>query len=274
MPELPEIETLLRGLKAEKIIGASIVDVRIFCQRLEQKEDKNLETTLVGAQITALSRRGKYLILHLSKQKLLAIHLRMSGRILLQKAGAYQDRYDRAIITLSTGIQLHFHDVRRFGTLSIIQDEKSFFSKLGMEPLSEQCTQEAFERGLQSSSMIKCLLLKQQFLAGIGNIYADEALFQAKVHPMRKASSLTKPERLNLFQAIQEVLKKGIEHNGTSLGSGRLNFHSVNGKTGKNQQTLLVYGKKGLPCARCQHPIERVRVQQRSSHFCPVCQRL
>lgn len=166
---------------------------------------------------------------------------------------------------------LRFHDTRKFGRWRLTQDPETVLSKLGPEPLEP--VRDFHKRLHAKSRILKPLLLDQTFIAGLGNIYVDEALWEAKIHPQRKSDSLTKSESASLMNAIRKVLKKGIRNLGTSLGHGKANFQLPDGESGRNREALNVFRQTGLPCPRCGTNIERIKVGQRSTHICAVCQR-
>ena len=196
----------------------------------------------------------------------------MTGQFLIKPAGESAARHERVIFSFKN-LKVAFHDTRRFATFDLTAQPETLFSKLGPEPLDPAFTPEMFLHSLsQRNKAIKAVLLDQGIIAGVGNIYADEALWEAKIHPERRSCDLNKKEIIRLFDAVRKVLAKGIENGGTSLGGGAPNFHHLNGQSGGNQNTLQAYGKEGEPCVRCGQAIERIVVQQRGTHFCPICQ--
>jgi formamidopyrimidine-DNA glycosylase len=261
MPELPEVESVARALRDASLIGKKIVSIKVFCSKMPQ----SLVGSLLGRHLINISRRGKYLHFLFDPNMSLIVHLRMTG----------QFKHERVNFAFCDGPLIAFYDTRRFGTFDLTLDPDRFFSKLGPEPF-DPCFngEELLQRLSNHNRAVKSSLLDQYVVAGIGNIYADEALWIAKIHPMRPSCSLTREECERLYQAIYRVLEKGIENGGTSLGDATSNFHHLNGKRGQNQSLLSAYGQETKPCPRCFKPIEKIIVCQRGTHFCPACQKL
>ncbi len=283
MPELPEVEIVRRGLKA-KLPGETIRNVEIFReQSIGYPKPKSFSDLLVGRTFTDISRRGKYLILHLqgknaAQQASLIIHLRMSGRLLLlenDRAAKKKFRFLRVQILLKTGRLLCFEDMRVFGRLYHVTSEKDLaraipsFSKLGIEPLEDLAARQLLTLFKNRRQAIKSALLDQTLIAGIGNIYADEILFQAGIHPLTPALKITSKQAKLLTQIIPDTLKRAIERGGSSIKD----FVDSDGVNGNYQHESLVYGRTGKPCRKCKLPIVRVKINGRYAHFCPVCQR-
>ncbi|MBN1947361.1 MAG: bifunctional DNA-formamidopyrimidine glycosylase/DNA-(apurinic or apyrimidinic site) lyase [Bradymonadales bacterium] len=292
MPELPEVEVIRRGLE-QTAIGRRIARVEVADDRVVSGPPEVLKSRLVGQSVQALSRRGKVLIIEL-EQDCLLVHLGMTGQLTfwdrkreddagfvrhpstgLQRARQHAiDKHTHLWIRFEDGNGLHYRDIRKFGRIRLVSREERMCSpmlqSLGLEPFTEGYRLEPFERLLAGRKRsIKALLLDQHLVAGLGNIYSDEALFVAGIDPRRVASSLTRPERLRLFEAIPAVLARGIDLGGTSLRD----FVNARGEAGGNQEELFVYGRTGQPCRRCQASIERIVLAQRSTHYCPVCQK-
>jgi formamidopyrimidine-DNA glycosylase len=273
MPELPEVETVRRGL-APHVTGATVVDAVLGDTRVFKVLPRVLAEELPGQRVLQVERRGKFLVLELEHHYLL-FHLGMTGQLTVQAGrGSVPDRHTHLQIMLSSGIAVVFRDVRKFGRVFLLQRERSlleaFFSPLGLEPFTSEYGLPAFlQRCRRRGLRVKSLLLDQRFVAGVGNIYADEALFEAGIHPERRVHRLTLKEKERLFRAIPLVLERGIESGGTSFRD----FVQSDGSRGSNQQVLNVYGRGGKPCRRCGSPIERIVVSQRGTHFCPSCQR-
>ena len=274
MPELPEVETTARGLRP-RLLGRAIsrageID---WPRMLPNVDPAELEAALPGQRVEAVERRGKYLILRLSAGSALVIHRKMSGNLVLQPAGHPPARHTHLVLAFEGAIELHFVDPRKFGRIYYFRspDELDAFlsARLGPEPLDELTPTRlaALVRGRRRR--LKSLLLDQSFLAGLGNLYADEALWLARLHPERSADSLTAPEIRRLAEAIRTVLENAIERRGTSFSS----YLDAEGEPGQNQLHLLVYGRTGLPCQRCGRAIERRITGQRGTWFCPECQR-
>jgi formamidopyrimidine-DNA glycosylase len=222
-----------------------------------------------------LDRRGKYLIFLLSDGNFLCIHLRMTGKLLLVDQETPESPYIRVRLDLDNGKALYYHDTRKFGRWHLVQNIESVVGKIGPEPLAETFSFESFWQILHlRTRALKPLLLDQNFLAGLGNIYVDEALWEARLHPLHLANFVTRKQAQALHQAIIFVLKRGIASQGTTLGTGKTNYYRLDGTRGKHQTLLSVFRRTGQPCPRCGHAIERIVVAQRSTHICPNCQRL
>lgn len=273
MPELPEVETVCRDLRASGIIGEKIEHVVV----LWGKSIANLSAEqfcfeLLHTTITSITRRGKYVHLKLNTEKSLLIHLRMTGSLTVREILQTPDTHDRILIQF-TNQELAFHDPRKFGRITLTPNPQTWLDRLGPEPLHKDFTVSVlYERIYRRKARLKTLLLDQQFIAGIGNIYADETLFFAKLHPCRRGESLSKDEVLSLHHAIQITLKNAIDNRGTSLGTGDGNFAS-DGKAGLHGRQLQVFRRTHSPCPICQTPIEKITLNQRSTHFCPHCQK-
>jgi formamidopyrimidine-DNA glycosylase len=225
---------------------------------------------IAGRQVMSVGRRGKYLLIGLDAGHLL-IHLKMSGRLSVAPAGEPLDKHTHTVFDLDDGRQLRFQDTRKFGRVYLVDEIDEVTGKLGPEPLADDFTVDDFCRLLAlRSGRLKSLLLNQQFLAGIGNIYADEALFAAQLHPLRRADSLTPNEQARLYEAIRAVLQRAIEDHGTTLGDG--GYVDAWGQTGAYQERIAVYGRQGAACFSCRTTIERMVIGGRSTHYCPTCQ--
>jgi len=275
MPELPEVETVVRDLRDHGLEKARILSADIRWPRIiEGMSPSSFARALRGRTITRLSRRGKYIVVSLDDGQHLLIHLRMTGKLHYIPAKHDPGKHDQVVITMVDGHQLLFNDTRKFGRLRLTRDADKGLGHLGPEPLEDTFTVSVLQQQLQGKSrMIKPLLLDQNCVAGLGNIYVDEALWQAKIHPERHANTLTKAEMKKLHQAIRTVLQQGVENCGTTLGTGQTNFYSVAGRRGHNADALKVFRRTGEPCPRCSTPIVRTVVGQRGTHFCPTCQR-
>jgi formamidopyrimidine-DNA glycosylase len=272
MPELPEVETVVRELRPH-LVGRSIADARVDWARTiaEPAEDvTRFRAGVRGRQISSLGRRGKFVVLGLSDGQSLLIHLRMSGRLLLVPRGV--PRHLRVVFDLSGGERLYFYDQRKFGRIWLVDDLDSVVGDLGPEPLSEGFTLDLFRALLaRRRGMLKPLLLNQRFVVGLGNIYVDEALFRAGLHPRRTADTLTTEEIGRLYSVVRAVLRQALEHHGTTFDGI---FVRPQGEEGRHQEGLSIYGRGGLPCTRCATPVERIVVSGRGTHFCPRCQPL
>jgi formamidopyrimidine-DNA glycosylase len=264
MPELPEVETFVRGLLPA--IGRVIASAEVLDARLAVSADE-----LTGAQIERIRRRGKYIEIDLGDGRSLVIHLRMSGRLRLE-CRECETRYTRMILRLDDGQCVYFVDPRRLGTADVY--EEGFELPLGLEPLDATFTTAALaELASPSRAPIKQLLLDQRKVAGIGNIYAAEALWRARIDPRRQANALSKAEVGRLHKAIVGVLGEAIAQLGTTLGSSVSDYRPTAAEGGAFQNHLTVYGREGEPCERCGEGIERVIQAGRSTCFCPACQR-
>ncbi len=270
MPELPEVETIARGLR-EPLVGRRFTGLRVGWENLVARPTvEEFERGLVGQRILGVKRRGKYLVFALSGGESLIVHLRMTGRLLIKNSGDQPDKHDYLIFELDDGRELRFNNVRKLGRVYLVDDEDEVMGRLGPEPLDDDFTSADFPALLSGRrGMIKPLLLNQRFMAGIGNIYADEALFAARIHPERKADTLTASEIERLYHAIRRVLAQGIRNRGTTFSD----YLDAEGREGRNQEYLRVFRRTGQPCPRCGTPIERTVVGGRGTYFCPKCQK-
>lgn len=266
MPELPEVETIARKLKPA-LVGRTILSADLrWARTLAAPSPKKFHAQIQGQKILDVGRRAKYLILSLSNFHLL-IHLRMSGDLHIKDNANQPEKHDRLIIKLSNGTSLTFNDTRKFGRVWLVADPAEIFSKLGPEPFSKEFTPQWLHAALHKRNrQLKPLLLDQSFLAGLGNIYTDEALNIAKLHPLRESSSVTAKQAERLHDAIRNVLKEGIRRNGASIDWVY--------RGGEFQNYFRVYDREGKPCKNCGATIKRITVGQRGTHFCPNCQRL
>jgi len=275
MPELPEVQTVVAELQEARLLGHRITDVKIRWQKIVAipQVDK-FRRDLTGQTLADFTRRGKFIMIKLQSGKWLLIHLRMTGQLLILPANRPVTKHEYVILRFDDRRTLRYHDPRKFGRLYLVDEPEQIISNLGWEPLDRAFTLKAFSAKLSRfKRQIKPLLLDQTFIAGLGNIYVDEALFEAYLHPLRPANSLKPPEIAALHRAIRRVLRKGIQNHGTSLGNGKANFASINRRRGRNQESLKVFQRQGQACPRCGTVIRRIAVGQRSTHFCPYCQR-
>ena len=276
MPELPEVETVVRDLRAHGLEQAVIraVDVR-WSRTVSGLTPERFCRALTGRAVTRLTRRAKYIVVTLDSGGLLLIHLRMTGKLRFSAAEEKPGKHDHVTITLDDGRRLFFNDTRKFGRMRLCAAADDPFAGLGPEPLDKDFTAAALRGRLTGKSrMLKPLLLDQTCVAGLGNIYVDESLWQARLHPERRADTLTAAEVRRLHAAIREVLQRAVDNCGTTLGTGEANFYSVAGHRGRNADALNVFRRDGLPCPRCGTLLARRVVAQRGTHFCPACQRL
>lgn len=272
MPELPEVETVVRGLR-KTIVGQAIAGIKISSKaEISPSKAKFISLTL-GARFLSVKRRGKNILINLSNGNVLWVHLKMAGHFYFRPSSNPIDKHDHVIFSLKeSGYDLRFNDYRRFGRLRLFPAsqimQQAGLDDLGPEPLD--ISKGDFVSLLKSSRrMIKPALLDQTFIAGIGNIYADEALHRAGIHPRRLTDSLSPKLAGELYRHIQIVLKKAIRLMGTSVDT----FAGVDGQPGRYQKCLLVYGREGMPCRTCGTKIVREKIGSRSAHFCPRCQR-
>jgi formamidopyrimidine-DNA glycosylase len=272
MPELPEVETIRRQLEPE-LVGRRIEAVEVLDARLTRPEvPQTVERACAGRRIEAAERRGKYLMLRLEGGRWLVMHLRMTGNIVLGEPGP-DVRYLRAVIRLAGGDSVLFTDARRFGTAVVLDDddlEEYMASRAGIEPLSERLT--AAEIGALAEGRrapLKSFLLVQSGIAGIGNIYADEALWRAELHPLSPAGSMRPDHWERLRAGIVETLEAGLANGGASIDD----YRDARGEEGTMQDEFLVHTREGLPCPRCGTEIRRIVVGGRSTYFCPGCQK-
>ena len=274
MPELPEVETVVRDLWAAGLLGRRIVAARVYWRStITDMSVAAFRAEVRGCRVVGLQRRGKYIVVALSGTRFLLIHLRMTGALSFARAGTRRGAHDHVILGLDDGRELRFRDPRKFGRWELVRDPVARLAGLGPEPLDPQFTAARFiERLRTRRGMLKPLLLNQAFVAGLGNIYVDEALWEARLHPQRRADSLAPAECRKLHGAIRKVLLRGIAAMGTTLGQGSTNFYSVSGRPGRNKDGLKVFRRTGLPCPRCGSPVTRMRLGQRSTHICPSCQ--
>ncbi|ABB15292.1 bifunctional DNA-formamidopyrimidine glycosylase/DNA-(apurinic or apyrimidinic site) lyase [Carboxydothermus hydrogenoformans] len=263
MPELPEVETIKRTL-APKILGKTIYRVEVYLPKIIKNVSvEEFTRRVVGKEIVALKRRGKYLLIDLSGKETVTVHLRMTGKLLILPKGSPKDKHTHAIFDLGD-LELHFNDIRQFGGFSFEMPE------IGPEPLEDEFTPEYLKTKLKASQKnLKAVLLDQKIIAGIGNIYADEILFEAGLSPKRIAASLSEDEAEELFKAIRKILALGIEYRGTSIRD----YVDAENQQGSFQRLLKVYGKNGSLCVRCNNVLIRERHAGRSTHYCPHCQK-
>ena len=270
MPELPEVETIARNLRLGNqeqpaLVGRHILGVDLLWERtLAEPSPAEFESRLVGQGIETIGRRGKFLYFQLTRDWLLC-HLRMSGDLVVRPAGAPHEPHDRLVLRLEGELQLAFNDTRKFGRVWLVDEVDRVVGNLGPEPLDEGLTvEDLFARLSATRRQLKPLLLDQTFLAGLGNIYVDEALNLARLHPLTPANTLTEAQAARLLDSIRRVLRDGISRNGASIDWVY--------RGGDFQNYFRVYQRTGQPCLECGTPIARIIVGQRGTHFCPNCQ--
>jgi formamidopyrimidine-DNA glycosylase len=294
MPELPEVETVARDLQ-RWVAGATIQDAEVRWERTirHPQPAERFAAEVRGATISRVGRRAKSVLLHMADGRVMTVALRMTGALIVAPPGTPDDRYARVVFRLADGRELRYRDVRKFGRIGlwerggvprprrgkkrrVAEPREPYrvgdvFARHGPEPLAPSFSSARLAARLKGrSARLKTLLLDQTFIAGVGNIYADEALWRARLHPLRAADTLTPQEVRRLHRAIRAVLRQGIENRGASF----TDYVGADGEPGENAERLSVYRRTGQPCPRCGRPISRVVVGQRSTHFCPHCQRL
>lgn len=275
MPELPEVQTIVNDLVANDVINRTIVGVEVFRPKtIGDMKTETFRKKVSGQTIQNIRRRAKYIIFDFAAQWHLLVHLRMSGRLYLTPNSLKHDKHEHVILHLNDNSDLRFRDTRKFGRMILTENPESILGKLGTEPLSNDFSAKQFTAMLKSRHrQLKPLLLDQTFIAGLGNIYVDEALWEARLHPQRIASSLSTKKVNDLYHAIRKVLQQGIDNQGTSLGDGKSNFVSAKRRQGNNAKNLMVFRRTNRECPRCGSMIKRIVVGQRSTHICPRCQK-
>jgi formamidopyrimidine-DNA glycosylase len=262
VPELPEVETIVRGLS--DLAGSRIKRVEVHDRRLRLPEEK-----LVGRVLSRIERKGKYVVCRLSDGASLLLHLRMSGR-LVRFPSPQERQYTRLCLHFDRG-RVHFVDPRRLGTAQYSSD--GFVADLGIDPTERTFTKRRLATIVSASrAPIKVLLMDQRKIAGIGNIYAAEALFEARIDPRRLGGSLSEEEVAAAHAGVRSVLTEAIRHLGTTLGEGVCDYRQTSGESGSFQEHLHVYSREGEACHRCGTPVERIKQGGRSTYFCPGCQ--
>jgi formamidopyrimidine-DNA glycosylase len=299
MPELPEVETVARDLH-RWVAGAKIADAQVRWERTIRHPlpPDRFSAEIRGATIRRVDRRAKTVLLHLDDGRVMTVALRMTGALIVAAPGTPDDPYARVVFTLADGRQLRYRDVRKFGRIGLweggglrqrraggrrrggtsrLAESRApyrvggVFARHGPEPLAPSFSAARLAERLQGrSARLKTLLLDQSFIAGVGNIYADEALWRARLHPLRAADTLSGEEVRRLHRAVRSVLRQGIVNRGATFAD----YVGADGEPGDNAERLSVYRRTGEPCLRCGTPIERIVIGQRSTHFCPHCQRL
>lgn len=274
MPELPEVESVKRGLN-KTIVGCTIKFVEVFWDRIisKPKNVTKFKQRLTNQTFEKVERRGKFLLFYLNEEVIIS-HLRMEGKYFLFEKNEPKTKHTHVIFHLDNGEDLRYLDVRKFGRMSLVKRGEEFndpsLIKLGPEPKEEFFTYESIHPFLlNKTKAIKSILLDQQLVVGIGNIYADEILFRAKIHPETPAGSLTENQEKSLHQNIIKVMRSAVKAGGTTIRT----YANAFGKEGNYQNKLLVYGKDGTPCQRCGTIIKKIKVNGRGTHYCPRCQK-
>ncbi len=274
MPEMPEVEIIRRSL-IDKISGRTIVEVEFLLARLVKwPSSAEFQAVLTNRKIETVARRGKYLLFHLDDKQVLVIHLRMTGRLQYITRDGEKDKFTRILFKLDNGDVLVYADTRTLGTLYLMPFDELWrivgLFTMGPEPLTPEFSLIYLTEMLKKHhGKIKAILLNQKYIGGLGNIYVDECMAIAGIHPERIASSLSENENEKLYHAINKVIADGIEHGGTTFRD----YRDGDGKSGSHQYHLNVYGRKDEPCLSCGTPIHRKEVAGRGTHFCPKCQK-
>ncbi len=271
MPELPEVETVVRFIKpllVGKVISG-VVPANNYQRVFSGLEETQFNHRVQDAYIRDVLRRGKYLLLQLDRGYI-GIHLRMTGRLLVKLSPEDKERHLTAVFYFTDGSKLYFKDYRKFGRIYFYPSLDELNQKLGPEPLGDDFTMTWLQQGLAASHrQIKPLLLDQKFIAGLGNIYVDEALWQARIHPEQTADSIPAGKSTRLHQVIRTILATAIENSGTTF----INFRFGEDSSGRFASKLQVFGRTDEPCPRCGNAIIKIKVGQRGTHLCPACQK-
>jgi len=268
MPELPEVETIARGLRT-LIRGKRIGGVRVAWARTVDARSDPL-ASLAGHRIEDVGRIGKFVAITIEDGRTLAIHLRMTGSLHVEPRSKPADRHERLAVDFDDRSSLKFVDPRKFGRVRLIEGDPAATLAVGVDPFDRRLDNKAFAELLAGrTTPIKTWLLDQRRLSGVGNIYACEALFYAGIRPKRRAGRLTASERISLLKSLRSVLRKAIKHRGSSLND----YVDAEGKQGGFQKQFAVYGRLGLPCKQCRSPVRRILLAQRSTFYCSACQR-
>jgi formamidopyrimidine-DNA glycosylase len=272
MPELPEVETIARGLK-KALVGKKIQDVKVIFPGIVKEDSKNFTRHVVKTKVLSVRRRGKFILIDLSNGKTILLHLGMTGSCLFLRRSSPLNKHDHLTVRLCRSPkELRYSDQRKFGRIKSFstsnQASVSDLRKLGPEPL-DVSSSDFVNLFKKRKGRIKPALLNQHIIAGLGNIYADESLFEARIHPLQRIDKTSSQKLRILRQAIQKILKRAIRAGGSSIE----NYCNINGEIGSFQLQHRVYGREGLLCKRCKAKIKRIKISQRSSYFCPRCQK-
>lgn len=273
MPELPEVENITRGLK-ELVIGKTITNVDLLYAGVVKNIDaESFVSAVHGKKIQDIKRQGKFILFYFSED-VMEVHLRMTGTFLFFPDSVKPGPYARAIFTFRGDEELHFQDIRKFGTFRLWEKkllEQSPAFSLGPDPLDDDFCYLQFKKILEQKpkSQLKSFLLNQKNIAGLGNIYVDEALHEAKIHPARKIVSLDNNDKKVLFESIVSIINQSIKYRGTSFSD----YRDLQGQSGTFQKHLKVYKKENTPCFHCGHLLQRIKIAGRGTYFCACCQR-
>jgi len=272
MPEMPEVETVVRELVASGLPGLKLTEMRVLWPKIVMGDEPEwFANKLSNQNLQRIGRRGKHILFYFSED-LVSVHLRMTGQFEFCDKDSSVLRHQHVLMDFEDGRQLRYKDTRKFGRFMRLQSENDL--ELGPEAwdmdLNALALKDILGRGQRA---IKATLLDQSRISGLGNIYVDESLFYAGIHPLRPTESLSLSELELLLIAMRKALNIGLSNLGTTLGTGEANFYSVNGRAGRNQDSLMVFRRTGLPCFVCSSPVVKITVAQRSTHFCGVCQK-
>ena len=273
MPELPEVETVRRGL-TRLVVGRKVLGTEVRWEKtISGMAPEEFDAELVGRTIEKVDRRGKYLLIRFSGGLTMVSHLRMEGAYYTVPAGTEPGKHDLVTFHLDEGIDLFYRDTRKFGRMNLVPDADALqvagLAKIGPEPTEKDLSLAYMVSEFGKSRMhVKPFLLDQSHIAGLGNIYVDETLWQSQIHPLTAANKLTEDELARLRENIIHEITRATEHHGTTVHS----FTTAFGEAGEFQNELQVYGRVGEPCLRCGHPLEKMKVAQRGTTYCPVCQ--
>ncbi len=276
MPELPEVQTVVDNLNRLPLAGRTITGAQVFWPKsVGLMQDTEFCRRVSGCRIRNIHRRGKYIVFGLSGDQTLLIHLRMTGRLNWTARNDARNPHEHVILQIEGAYDLRFQDTRKFGRITLTHSPQTILGKLGPEPLASGFTGKRLAEMMSPKKrQIKPLLLDQTFIAGLGNIYVDEALWHAGIHPLSRSDLIDEKAIRALHRAIRLVLNRGLKNLGTSLGKGKGNFYSTGSGPGRNAEQLKVFRRTGGDCPRCRSTIRRIVVGQRSSHICPACQPL
>lgn len=273
MPELPEVESVRRGL-AQTVVGKTITEVEVRWPRIIQTDSMEIfKKKLINQTIQEIKRRGKFLLIYLDKYVLIS-HLRMEGKYFLKSELVPVDKHTHVIFGFNDKTELRYNDVRKFGRIQLVPIGEEYktksLMKLGPEPTADQLFSSGMTEFLENKTKaIKTILLDQTMVVGIGNIYADEILFDAAIHPQRPGNSLSKSEVSTLRESIIHIMNEAVKFGGSTIRT----YHNMLGEDGTYQEYHQVYGKKDESCPNCQTTIEKIQLNGRGTHFCPHCQK-
>ena len=275
MPELPEVETVARDLRRHLLPegkrGPVVVAARVaWPGTLRDGDPPAFVEGVTGHRIDAIGRRGKLIVVGLNGGAFLTIHLKMTGQLFVVQAERPRDPYERLTLVLDDGREVRFRDIRKFGRVGLYGADDNPFDELGPEPLDPRFTLQAFRSLIRGRrARLKPLLVDQSFIAGVGNIYADEALWRSRLHPLRSAATLRPADERALYRNVLEILSEAVDRRGSSIDD-----YTAPDGDGEMQERLDVYQRTGQPCRRCGRPIRRIVIGIRATHFCSFCQRL